>query len=245
MRPFSKTAISLIRKTFVLIIIFAVFASLPLFAKGNGRGGSNGQADISAIEKADLLFMREEEKMARDVYDELYEFYKESGVELLIFARIASSEQNHMDAMLTLLIKYGLSDPAEGNTRGEFENQIFADLYQNLVSDDINNEPILNEPEAGGKVGPLEALYVGAWIEERDMLDIMQAISNTKKSAIVRVYTNLLCGSRNHLRSFVGQIGEDDYDAQILVAPEDVGQETVPEETLEYWLGGDSDEICG
>ena len=236
------------RKLILIVSILAVVVSTPLVAgKGGGARGPNGptvRSELSALETADLLFMREEEKMARDVYDELYEYYKENGQELLIFARIASAEQRHMDAMLKLLSKYGLDDPAEGNDRGEFDNDMLAALYQNLVSMEYNNDRILSEPEAGGKVGPLEALYVGAWIEERDLLDIMQAISITNKADIVRVYTNLLCGSRNHLRSFVSRIGEDEYDVQVLVAPEDMEDDTDPRTTLEYWLGSDSDEIC-
>jgi hypothetical protein len=223
-------------KFILIVLVSAFFVTSSLFA-GNGKGGPGSPASgsgLSATETADLLFMREEEKMARDVYDELYSFYKAEGVELLIFARIASSEQNHMDAILNLLEKYELEDPAEGKSRGEFENTTLAALYQNLTSTETNDVLVLNEPTEGGKVEPLAAFYVGAWIEERDMLDIMQAISNTAKNDLVRVYTNLLCGSRSHLRSFVRQIGANNYEPQILDLSE-----------LEYWLGSDSDEICG
>ena len=225
-----------------LIWIFSVLAlviSAPVYA-GKGRGpGFGGSSALSPAEIADLKFMREEEKLARDVYDELYEH---NG--MLIFARIGGSEQNHMDAMLNLLIKYKLNDPAAGNLRGEFENTTLDALYDNLVSDQSGLVTILDEPETGGKVSRLAALYVGAWIEERDMLDIMAAISRTNKTDIVRVYTNLLCGSRSHLRAFVGQIGTG-YEAQILLEPADVTPSTDPQETIDYWLGAASDEICG
>lgn len=224
------------KKFILIVLVSAFFATSTLFA-GNGKGGpgsSTSSPDLSATETADLLFMREEEKLARDVYDELYSFYKADGLELLVLARIASSEQSHMDAVLNLLEKYDLEDPAEGKSRGEFENTTLAALYQNLTSAETNDVLVLNEPTEGGKVEPPAAFYVGAWIEERDMLDIMQAISNTAKNDVVRVYTNLLCGSRSHLRSFVRQIGADNYEPQILSVSE-----------LEYWLGPDSDEICG
>jgi hypothetical protein len=221
----------------ILVIASALFVALssPLLAD---------DSPLSEPEVADLTFMREEEKMARDVYAELYRYYKESGTELIILAKIATSEQRHMDAMLGLLDKYGLNDPAAGLEPGEFDNAVLADLYQNLVSDSDANQPILGEPSSGGKVSPVAALYVGAWIEERDMLDIMHAISNTSRADIVGVYTNLLCGSREHLRAFVGHLGTDGYQPQLLYSAADAPGDVPAEETLEYWLGDASDAIC-
>jgi hypothetical protein len=220
-----------------IVVASVLFAALsgPLYAKN---------AALSELEIGDLTFMREEEKLARDVYAELYQYYKEGGTELLILANIATSEQQHMDAMLNLLDKYGLDDPAAGMEPGEFENTTLAALYQNLVSDSDANQPVLSEPTSGGKVSPVAALYAGAWIEERDMLDIMHAIENTSRVDIVGVYTELLCGSRSHLRAFVKQLGPDDYEPQILYSSDDAGSGAPPEETLEYWLGDESDEVC-
>ena len=223
------------RKFIIMASVIFVALSAPLYAR---------KAVLSELEIADLTFMREEEKMARDVYAELYQYYKEDGTELLVLANIATSEQRHMDAMLRLLNKYSLEDPAAGMERGEFENTTLAALYQNLVSDSDANVPILNEPTGGGKVSPVAALYVGAWIEERDMLDIMQAIANTSRADIVGVYTNLLCGSRAHLRAFVERLGPDHYEPQILYSSDDAGSDVQPEGTLEYWLGDESDEVC-
>ena len=67
---------------------------------------------LSADEQADLLFMREEEKLARDTYLTFYEQYET----LTVFSNIASSEQMHMNAILKLLKKYKLPDP--GRTPG-------------------------------------------------------------------------------------------------------------------------------
>jgi len=197
---------------------------------------------LSDAEVEDLLFMREEEKLARDVYADLYRHYKDEGVEMLIFANIAASEQLHMDAMLRLLEKYRLEDPAENAEPGEFDNPVLADLFDNLVSGCDEIVPVLNEPDIGGKCSLEDGLRVGAWIEERDMIDILHAIDNTNRADIVGVYTSLLCGSRAHLRAFVRHLGGDDYVPQLLHLE---GNGEVPEiETLEYWLGDDSDEIC-
>jgi hypothetical protein len=195
-------------------------------------------------EVADLTFMREEEKLARDVYAELYEYYKEGGVELIILAKIAASEDRHVEAMLDLLDKYRLDDPAEDLEPGEFDNTVLAALYENLVSDSDANQTILGEPATGGKVSPEAALTVGAWIEERDMIDILHAIANTSRADIVGVYTNLLCGSREHLRAFVKLLGEDDYQPQLLYSADAASDDVPAVETLEYWLGDASDAIC-
>lgn len=155
---------------------------------------------LSAEETADLLFMREEEKMARDTYLTLFEVW---GINT--FSSIAVSEQKHMDSMLKLIEKYKLTDPAAGNVVGEFTNPALQALYDTLV--------------AMGREDSLSALMVGGLIEETDMRDIKDAIEDSQKADIDKVYANLMCGSRNHLRSFAAAIeaatGED-YEAQVL-----------------------------
>ena len=231
------------RRLIIIVTALMVAFSASVFA-GKKGGEKGGNRVLSEQEEADLVFMREEEKLAHDVYVELYEHYKkDGGTELIIFANIAASEQRHMDAMLGLLEKYQIVDPASPFP-GVFANETLQKLYGNLVSGSKENVPVLNEPTSGGKVGVEAALYVGAWIEERDMIDIMHAISVTSRADIVGVYTNLLCGSRSHLRAFVKKLGPDDYEPQILYSSEDVGSDVQPEETLEYWLGDESDEVC-
>ncbi|MCP4143444.1 MAG: DUF2202 domain-containing protein [Chloroflexi bacterium] len=57
--------------------------------------------EISQAETDGLAFMREEEKLARDVYLTLYEQW-----ELRPFSNIAESEQKHTDAVKNLLGPY-------------------------------------------------------------------------------------------------------------------------------------------
>ena len=155
---------------------------------------------LSVAEEADLLFMREEEKLARDTYLTLYAAWN-----LSVFSNIASSEQMHMNALLKLLKKYDLPDPAAGNEIGEFTDTVLQTLYVELIED--------------GMVNPLEALKVGGLIEEKDMHDIKAAIDRSQKKDIDAVYESLLCGSRNHLRSFAQNIvalTEHAYVAQVL-----------------------------
>lgn len=142
---------------------------------------------ISAEEQADLLYMREEEKLARDTYLTLAEDW-----DLAVLSNIAGSEQKHMDALLKLLKKYNLPDPAASTAIGEFTNTTLQNLYNTLL--------------AMGKQSSLNALKVGGIIEETDMRDINAAIERSQKEDIDLVYESLVCGSRNHLRSFAQNI---------------------------------------
>jgi hypothetical protein len=155
---------------------------------------------LTADEEADLLFMREEEKLARDTYLTFYEAW-----DLSVFSNIASSEQMHMNALLKLLKKYKLADPAANTAIGEFTNPDLQTLYNALI--------------AQGAASGLDALKVGGLIEEKDMHDIKAAIDRSQKEDIDAVYESLLCGSRNHLRSFAQNIEAltgQSYIAQVL-----------------------------
>ncbi len=139
--------------------------------------------EISDNEKAGLLKMREEEKLARDVYLTLYNKWG-----LQIFANIALSEQRHMDAIKMLLEKYNISDPISDDSIGMFSNEEFTNLF---------NELILN-----GESSEVEALRVGAKIEDLDIADLKELIENTDNEDIKFVYERLENGSKNHIRAF-------------------------------------------
>jgi len=138
---------------------------------------------LSAEEIAALKFMREEEKLAHDIYVELYSIWGAN-----VFYQISLSETTHTEAILSLLNKYGIDDPAAGKAPGVFESPVLNALYGALVT--------------MGKVNLIEALKVGALIEETDIRDINEKKTITDEDDIVTVYNSLLCGSRNHLRSF-------------------------------------------
>jgi hypothetical protein len=142
---------------------------------------------VSDQEKEDLLFMREEEKLARDVYQTLYETWK-----LPIFSNIAQSEQTHTEAIRKLLETYTISDPVSDDTVGIFQNTKLQSLYTTLVAQGLASE--------------IEALKVGIMIEELDIKDISEAVTRTDNADIALVYENLTRGSRNHLRSFYRQL---------------------------------------
>ena len=151
-----------------------------------GRRTAN-TTTLTDDETNDLIFMREEEKLARDVYLTLYGIW-----ETPVFANIATSEQQHMDAILGLLNTYKIPDPTVGKLVGEFVNDELQNLYDELV--------------AKGAQSALDALMVGGIIEETDIEDIQSAMETTTVRNIDRVYSNLLNGSYNHLRAFASNI---------------------------------------
>jgi len=141
--------------------------------------------ELSDIERDGILYMREEEKLARDVYLHLYDVWR-----LRVFDNISVSEQTHTDAMLLLIERYQLPDPASDKDQGVFENATLQQLHDDLVTD--------------GNASLIDALEVGALIEEVDIIDIQRYIDEVEdNSDIVMVYENLMKGSRNHLRAFV------------------------------------------
>lgn len=142
---------------------------------------------LNTDERATLSFMREEEKLARDVYIFLYNKWT-----LPIFNNISSSEQSHMDAIVQLLNKYNLPDPVGSNGYGIFSNPLLQNLYTQLTTQ--------------GSVSLLDALKAGATIEDLDIYDLKLSLTKVDNHDIILVYNNLMKGSRNHLRSFYSNI---------------------------------------
>ena len=145
--------------------------------------------ELSDAELAALVFMREEEKLARDVYLDMHDVW---GVQ--IFASIAGSEQTHTDAVLRLIQKYNLADPAENKLRGEFSDARLQGLYDTLV--------------AQGTASLVDALIVGATIEDLDIYDLYQQLEVVDNQDVTVVFENLQKGSRNHLRAFFGSLDD-------------------------------------
>lgn len=142
---------------------------------------------LSDTERADLVFMREEEKLARDVYQTLYEKWN-----IQIFTNIAHSEQTHTETVRSLLEKYNVTDPVTDDSVGVFQNEKLQRLYDDLVS--------------RGTTSEVEALKVGALIEELDIKDLQEALAKNDNVDIKFAYENLMRASRNHLRSFTKQL---------------------------------------
>jgi len=159
------------------------------------------EQSLDAHEQAGLAYLRAEEKLARDVYIQLYSKWADR-----VFGRISQSEQRHFDSIGVLLDRYGLMDPAAGMGVGEFSDDGLRVLYEDLVSQ--------------GQASLQDALRVGAMIEDLDMRDLQEALASTDNEDLKIVYQNLLEGSQNHMRAFAGRLAAIGvtYEAQYITA---------------------------
>ena len=183
--------------TLSIILVTAGSVVTNVFAQRNENDFERGISSVihsmetdtlSSKEIAGILLMREEEKLARDVYTALFEKWN-----LRVFESIGQgSETTHMDAMKNLLIRYNLEDPVGEDIPGVFKNEELQKAYDELV-------------EKGSK-SIEEAIKVGAYIEDLDIYDLERLIEETDNDDIRIVYQNLLKGSRNHLRAFDRQL---------------------------------------
>ncbi len=153
-------------------------------ASAPADGGSAGCEGALA---RDLCFLREEEKLARDVYTVLF---AETGI--AVFDSISRSEQNHTDAVAALLAARSIPDPVTDDSVGVFLDPVIAGLYEALTAE--------------GRMGDVAALRVGATIEDLDLRDIREMSARTTEPAALDLYATLSCGSRNHMRSFASQL---------------------------------------
>ena len=198
--------------TSVLVIIIMTMSLSFLYACDSDNDNNNPNNNnvlnqtLTDADKEALLFMLEEEKLARDTY-----IFLNNQWALNQFANIKNSEQMHMDAVENLLIQYNVEYTIL--PEGQFENQTLQNFYNQFIVD--------------GAVSQANALQIGATIEDLDIVDLVDYINATSNTALINVFESLQCGSRNHLRSFVFGIenagntytpqflSQEDYDAII------------------------------
>ena len=198
-------------------------SALPLAFAGGAAlaAGSAGGGALDAAEESHLVFMSGEEKLARDVYIVMADFWPNAPT----FAAISTSEQGHTDAVANQLARYNIPDPATDMTPGVFSGNEWGWYFEEKYTYLIN----------AGSTSELDALYVGAFIEELDMHDIVECphvivdtpnditdcgLNYTDEGPIQDVYSSLVAASEDHLRAYVGAIesvvGEGAYVAQYL-----------------------------
>ena len=174
-----------------LVVTGLTAATVPALAARGGTlsvplASATSLTELSDAEIATLKWMREEEKLARDVYIELNAFWPAE-----IFVNIAESEQRHFDALGVKLALYGIDDPATDQV-GVFTDPALQALHDELL--------------ALGMVSRLAALGVGVTIEETDMIDLQAAIDGTTSVPLQVTYEHLMTGSEHHLASFVKEL---------------------------------------
>ena len=199
----TKLTFGLMTIVFVLALVTSNLFAQPGSGRGRQSGGGMGienlpLEELSGFEKTTLTFMREEEKLARDVYLALYDIW-----EAPVFKNIAKSEQQHTDMIAKLLAKYELEDPFVDEA-GVFSNETLQQLYHDLVNI--------------GSASLADTYQVGATIEDLDIFDLEEALKEIDNADIRTVYQNLMKGSRNHMRSFYSLLKSTgvEYQAQYI-----------------------------
>jgi hypothetical protein len=176
----SSIGVMMLILTALTIPVFAQTAAAPV------RGGVCclvSTAPATAAEIKWLVLMREEEKLAHDVYTQLYAKWK-----LRLFDNISRSESRHFETIGALLVRYGVTDPAGNTVANVYTDPTLTSLYYTLMEK--------------GMTSVKDALEVGKLIEQQDIADLQKALVDTTKTDIKTVYTNLLSGSLSHLDSF-------------------------------------------
>lgn len=162
------------RRILLLIMSLMVVAFTPIFGQ-----------DMASNEDQQLLDMLEEEKLAKEVYQAFFKKWEHHS-----FQNISMAEQRHLDKVKQLAENRGLKIPSTvtNDETGVFRNQEFQKLYDELM-------------ERGNK-SLIDALQVGALIEETDIRDLKMAIAGTQDAQAIKIFTSLMKGSENHLRAF-------------------------------------------
>jgi hypothetical protein len=172
----------------------------PGLAQGQGYGTGGPSENIPALlphtdsapltmtESGDILFIREEEQLAHDLYTRWYGMY-----DIPVFSNIAASETMHVNEVQLLIERYGLQGNRIGNASTGYQNATIQSLYTSLV--------------AQGDASLTGAFEASLAVEERDIADLDHALAGTARADIIQVYSNLRRGSENHKSAFLRQLG--------------------------------------
>jgi hypothetical protein len=152
---------------------------------------STGAASVTAAaddtQTADLAYSRDEERMARDLYTLFGQTY-----DAAIFDRIAASEQQHFDAVGTLLTTYAVADPATGQPAGSYANADVQKLY--------------DQWKAQGLTSVRDAYAAGVALEQTDIADLQKLLARNSDADVQRVVGHLLAASQHHLAAFTNAV---------------------------------------
>jgi hypothetical protein len=177
-----KTRTTLMGLVAGAVLVGGGFVAATQAASALPGTGSTATADTTLT--TELAFARDEERMARDLYQALADRYDGA----LPFSRITQSEQQHFDAVGTLLDRYSVTDPANGKKAGRYADPKVQELYDAWLADGQKS---------------LDAAYdVGVALEKRDIADLKDTLAQDLPADAQRVFTALLNASEHHLAAF-------------------------------------------
>jgi len=175
-------------------------------ANGNGSLIDVNSYPVSTLTqdlKDAIAYMGNEERLAHDVYLNLYDYHADNGTEIYQLQNIAiNSETRHIQTIQALVEKYALTEEnltnvdtpagsADNLPSGEYDISAIQDLYDALY--------------AKGQTSQQDALEVGCMVEVTDINDLNEKIELAKDSNATDVeaaFTALRDASYNHYWAF-------------------------------------------
>jgi len=172
------------------IYVLGLLLSLSWVSCKDNDGNILDDQGLTAAQSEFLQVLYQEEKLAHDVYVAFYEVHA-----FHPFDHISGSETQHMERVAGLMTTYGTEIPIlEEGMFTVSEYQTAYDEWMQIGQDG------------------LEALKIGGYIEELDILDLQEAYDTLEMPKDVRLaLQDLLKGSENHLRAF-NRFMEMEYD---------------------------------
>ena len=165
------------KKTLRTLLVLALIAGVGL------APSATAATKPTAAQKAQLQYIVEEEKLARDVYT-----YLAANVTTQKFSNIARSEQVHMDQIAAILKANRYWNPTLTRAPGVFYNKTLQALYNKLI--------------AQGSVDYAAAIGVGVEIEEMDIADLAKMMGVDMPVDMKLALDSLMQGSIRHLAAF-------------------------------------------
>lgn len=147
------------------------------------RPGSTEPIVLGETARAALRFQLDEERMAGELYLALGEMHAARP-----FTNIPRAEARHRELLQNLAARAGLPIPA-ATVAGRYETAAIQARYDALL--------------ARGRGSPLEALKVGALVEEQDIADLRALAITTDQAELKAAIAALERGSQHHLNAFV------------------------------------------
>lgn len=140
------------------------------------------QAPLNESERADIIYLQEEEKLVHD----LNNAFSAQHPDVPVFLSIANASKVYMTADNVILQRYTIPNP-EKDAAGAFGNQKFQQMY----TAGVNN----------GSMSSLGALTSSAMLEDMHIADLEAAIGRTDNADVIFIYRQELTASRNNLRA--------------------------------------------
>ncbi|MRJ03114.1 MAG: DUF2202 domain-containing protein [Epsilonproteobacteria bacterium] len=187
----------------------------------HGDHGHNGEGmtpittpvdtTLTPEQRYEIAWMYNEEKLAHDVYLNLYELYKDQGWARPLYNIGEGSESQHMAAVRQLAEAYDV------NVSDDYMTPYDPDLVASLDSGEFavsDIQSLYNTLYEKGSQSLQDALEVGCIVEVTDVVDLNEALQVAEGNEdLTRVFTYLRSGSYNHYWAFdraLKQLGVED-----------------------------------